>query len=193
MAEGWLHWGVIRGDTNSFVDRGGLFWFSAESFIAILVSVLGCGFYIIFLVTLSVYLWDGNFIMVLRRLGGRRIYLLVTESEKLIAIISLPSKPNAQIFPSSNRPEIACPLITTGTATTSTMHTFHHRSLIQLCLWHTTHTRRPKIRFLSLNTFQTTQLLVSLFLPPRYQCCVRVLLLQQPLIQFCGNGFPGVV
>lgn len=73
------------------------------------------------------------------------------------------------------------------------MHTLHHRALRQLGLRHPTHTRRPKIRLLRLNTFQATQLFIALFLPPRNQIRIRIILLQQPLIQVRRNRLALIV
>jgi len=84
-------------------------------------------------------------------------------------------------------------LITASTPPTSTVHTLHHRALRQLGLRHPTHTRRPKIRLLGLNTFQATQLFIALFLPPRNQIRIRIILLQQPLIQLRRNRLALIV
>jgi len=134
--------------------------------------------------------------MVLRRLGEEEGYTCSLRNRKMtnIAIqLGLPSfKLNARAVPPKNAVSLLS-LIATGASTTSTMHTLHHRPLVQFCLWHTTYTRRPKVRFFRLNAFQATQFLVSLFLPSCDQCCVCVILLQQPLVQLCRDGFAGVV
>jgi hypothetical protein len=84
-------------------------------------------------------------------------------------------------------------LITASTTPTSTVHTLHHRALGQLGLRHTTHTRGPKIRLLGLNTLQTTQLLITLFLPPRNKIRIRIILFQKPLIKFRRNGLSLII
>ena len=67
------------------------------------------------------------------------------------------------------------------------------RPLHQPRLRHPTHTRPTEIRLLRLHTPQTTQLLVPLLLPLRDQRPVRVLVLQQPLVELLGDGFARVV
>lgn len=56
-------------------------------------------------------------------------------------------------------------LIATGTTSTSTTNALYHLILFQLGLWNAANTCGIKIRFLGLNTTETTKLFVTLLLP----------------------------
>jgi hypothetical protein len=115
------------------------------------------GFMHLLQVILSVYFWEGNF----DNSGGMTdIFVFYVWNRKILYLL------NSNLHKTPQNPMQR--LITTSASTTSTMHTLHNSSLCQFRFWNTTYTSRSEIRFFSLNAFQTTKLLVSLFLPSCY-------------------------
>ena len=163
---------IVKGAGMDFLSLiCGIFFFYyyylACSLLILFLFFFGFGFFgihITFEVTLSVYFWEGNFIM-----GGHVrarvkdiLSFTVWNRITFLYLLNLISKtPKNSIA----KPIVSLRLITTSTSTTSTMHTFYNRTFCQLCLWNTTNTSGFKVRFFSLNAFQTTKFLVSLFLP----------------------------
>jgi len=71
----------------------------------------------------------------------------------------------------------------------TTTYTLDRLLLTQPRLRHATYTCCIEVILLCLDTSQTTQLLISLFLPFRDQICIGVAVLEEPVVECFRDGF----